>query len=43
MEDIERLREEQEFSKAQLIEDYIITEYIRMTHSIRAREIIAKY
>ena len=43
VEDIERLREEQEFSKAQLIEDYIITEYIRMTHSIRAREIIAKY
>lgn len=43
VEDIERLREEQECSKAQLIEDYIITEYIRMTHSIRAREIIAKY
>ena len=41
--DIERLEAEQEFSKAQLLEDYIVTEYIRTTHSIRAREIIAKY
>ena len=41
--DIERLRTEQEFSKAQLLEDYIVTEYIRITHSTRAREIIAKY
>lgn len=37
--DIERLEAEQEFSKAQLLEDYIVTEYIRTTHSIRAREI----
>lgn len=43
LDDIERLRAEQEFSKAQLLEDYIVTEYIRTTHSIRAREIIAKY
>ena len=41
--DIERLEAEQEFSKVQLLEDYIVTEYIRTTHSIRAREIIAKY
>lgn len=41
--DIERLETEQEFSKAQLLEDYIVTEYIRTTHSIRAREVIAKY
>ena len=27
----------------QLLEDYIVTEYIRTTHSIRAREIIATY
>ena len=40
---MERLRKEKEFSKAQLLEDYIVTEYIRLTHSIRAREIIAKY
>lgn len=41
--DIERLETEQEFSKAQLLEDYIVTEYISTTHSIRAREVIAKY
>lgn len=41
--DIERLIKEQEFSKAQMLEEYIITDYIRLTHSIRAREIIAKY
>lgn len=43
MADIERLIAEKEFSKAQLLEDYIVTEYIRTTHSIRAREIIATY
>ena len=43
LEEMERLRKEKEFSKAQLLEDYIVTEYIRLTHSIRAREIIAKY
>lgn len=41
--DIERLIEEGEFSKAQLIEEYIVTEYIRVTHSIRSREIISEY
>jgi len=39
--DIERLNTEGQHPKAQLLEDYIITEYIRTTHSIRARKIIA--
>lgn len=41
--DIERLLAEEEYAKAQLLEDFIITEYIRITHSMRAREIIATY
>lgn len=41
--DIKRLQEEQDWAKAQLLEDYIVTEYIRKTHTTRAREIIAKY
>ena len=41
--DIERLLMEGEYGKAQLLEDFIITEYIRTTHSMRAREIIATY
>lgn len=41
--DIERLLDEGEYSKAQLLEDYIVTEYIRTTHTVRAREIIARY
>ena len=41
--DIERLLMEREYAKAQLLEDFIITEYIRTTHSMRAREIIATY
>lgn len=41
--DIGRLLTEGEYSKAQLLEDYIITEYIRNSHSIRAREIISTY
>ena len=41
--DIERLKAEDQFSKAQLLEDFIITEYIRTTHSIRARRIIAAH
>lgn len=41
--DIDRLIAEGEVSKAQLLEDFIITEYIRMTHSTRARKIIATY
>lgn len=41
--DIERLNARGEHSKAQLLEDYIITEYIRTTHSIRAKQIIANH
>jgi hypothetical protein len=41
--DIERLNVEGRHSKAQLLEDYIVTEYIRTAHSTRAREIIATY
>lgn len=41
--DIERLHKQEEHSKAQLLEDYIITEYIRTTHSSRAKQIIADY
>jgi len=41
--DIKRLNIEGQHSKAQLLEDYIITEYIRTTHSIRARKIIATF
>ena len=41
--DIERLLMERDYAKAQLLEDFIITEYIRTTHSMRAREIIATY
>ncbi len=39
--EIEKLTKNSELSKATLVEDYIISEYIRSTHSIRAREIIA--
>jgi len=41
--DIERLLSEGEHLKAQLLEDFIVTEYIRNTHSIRARKIIATH
>jgi len=41
--DIERLKAEGQHSKAQLLEDYIITEYIRTTHSTRAKKIIATF
>jgi hypothetical protein len=41
--DIERLKAEGQYPKAQLLEDYIITEYIRTTHSTRARKIIATF
>jgi hypothetical protein len=41
--DIERFKSENEIGKAQLLEDYIITEYIRYDHSNRARRIIADY
>lgn len=39
--DIDRLTSQGDKGKAQLLEDFIVTEYIRTTHSIRARRIIA--
>jgi len=39
--EIDKLRSNDEHQKANLIEDYIISEYIRNTHAARAREIIA--
>ncbi len=39
--EIEKLHEINEHNKAQLAEDYIITEYIRNTHTTRARDKIA--
>ncbi|WP_319562973.1 hypothetical protein [Marispirochaeta sp.] len=39
--EIEKLRNNDHFSQATLIEDYIISEYIRSTHEERAREYIA--
>ncbi|NJO92435.1 MAG: metal-dependent phosphohydrolase, partial [Chloroflexia bacterium] len=41
IQEINKLRKNEEHTKANLIEDFIITEYIRTTHAIRAREIIA--
>ena len=41
--DIQRFLSQGENSKAQLLEDFIITEYIRITHSTRARKIIAEH
>jgi hypothetical protein len=41
--DIVRLTSQGDKGKAQLLEDFIVTEYIRTTHSIRARRIIANY
>jgi molecular chaperone HtpG len=42
LQEIEAFQSSKEFSKAQLIEDQIITEYIRKTHADRARKMIAK-
>lgn len=42
LQEIEAFQCNKEFSKAQLIEDQIITEYIRKTHADRARKMIAK-
>lgn len=39
--DIEAFKKAGDISKAQLIEDHIITEYIRITHADRARAMIA--
>lgn len=41
IDEIDVLVKANEYSKAQLIEDYIVTEYIRTTHSDRARKMIA--
>ncbi|MBU5484265.1 ATP-binding protein [Clostridium sp. MSJ-11] len=41
IEEIETLNNAGEYSKAQLLEDFIVTEYIRITHADRARKIIA--
>ncbi len=41
IQEINKLRKNDEHAKANLVEDFIITEYIRTTHAIRAREIIA--
>lgn len=41
--DIDRLTSQGDKGKAQLLEDFIVTEYIRTTHSVRARKIIADY
>lgn len=42
LDEINALNKSNEYSKAQLLEDYIITEYIRATHSDRARKVIAE-
>lgn len=42
IEEINRFNIKGEFSKAQLLEDQIITEYIRKNHADRARKMIAK-
>lgn len=41
LDDIAKFNAHEEFSKAQLIEDQIITDYIRRNHSDRARKMIA--
>lgn len=41
LQEIEVFNKKQDFSKAQLIEDQIITEYIRKNHANRARKMIA--
>jgi len=41
IEEIQRLHEENNHAVAQVLEEYLITEYIRLTHAERARAIIA--
>lgn len=43
LQEVEMFNTKQEFSKAQLIEDQIITEYIRRNHANRARKMIAAH
>lgn len=40
--EIKKFQNDKEYSKAQLVEDRIITNYIRTTHADRARKLIAK-
>lgn len=40
--EIESFQKSSQYSKAQLVEDQIITNYIRITHADRARKLIAK-
>lgn len=42
LDEIARLKEKKQESKARLLEDYLISEYIRNTHAQRAKIIIAK-
>ncbi|OCN02279.1 hypothetical protein A7X67_06435 [Clostridium sp. W14A] len=42
LQDIESFQKSKQYSKAQLVEDQIITYYIRNTHADRARKLIAK-
>lgn len=42
IEEIQRLHDENNHAVAQILEDYLITEYIRLTHAERARAIIAE-
>lgn len=43
LDDIDRLMSQGDKGKAQLLEDFIVTEYIRHNHSVRARKIIADH
>lgn len=40
LEEIEKLNDLQKYSKAELVNSYLISEYIRVTHAQRAREVI---
>lgn len=42
MKEIEELKEEEMEESINLIEEYIVSEYIRETHAVRAKEYIAK-
>lgn len=42
LQEIESFQKSKQYSKAQLVEDQIITNYIRTTHADRARKLIAK-
>lgn len=42
LQEIDKFQKENQYSKAQLLEDQIVTYYIRKTHADRARKMIAK-